>query len=209
MGYDCLRFAVEVPEELMCSICNDVLCEPLVTECDHLFCRECITEWLSVNRTCPIDRLYITSRNLRTAPRYVRNQLGRQLLKCDFADDGCQTMVTLDSLYKHVNDCYYNPKKRLICQKGCERWMTREQLQNHNCWRDLRNDMIKQEEVIADLRRWRYGLIGCLIVLMLYILFPTLMVSMCFENLLVLMPTTTMSAVSTTGAANNDDNSGT
>ncbi|CAG2119053.1 unnamed protein product [Medioppia subpectinata] len=185
MGYDCSRFTDEISEELLCSICSEVLEEALTTDCEHLFCRQCITEWLSVNRTCPIDRLYITARNLKAAPRVVRNLLGKLDIRCDFAPDGCQTVVALEALEKHVNDCYYNPKKRLCCQKGCDKWMTREELKTHNCWNDIRKDMLRQEREIVDLKRWRNALFFAIALLLLYILCPTLLFSFYFENLFI------------------------
>ncbi len=72
MGYDVARFTSEISEELICSICSEVLESPLTTECEHLFCRDCINDWLRENRTCPIDRLYIHQRNLKQAPRTIR-----------------------------------------------------------------------------------------------------------------------------------------
>lgn len=69
MGFDVTRFVGETSEELICSICSEILEDPLTTECEHLFCRRCIADWLRDNRTCPIDRLYIHQRNLRQAPR--------------------------------------------------------------------------------------------------------------------------------------------
>ena len=190
MGYDCSRFTAEISEELLCSICSEVLKDAITTDCEHLFCRQCIMDWLSVNRTCPIDRLYITGRNIRAAPRVIRNLLGKLDIHCDYVDDGCQTIVSLESLEKHVNDCFYNPKKRLICQKGCEKWMTREELKSHNCWNDIRKDMLTQQQTVLDLKRQRSALIFVIIFLIVYILCPSVLFSFYFENLFILMPNT-------------------
>src|ERR1700761_1119345 len=170
MGYDSSRFTAELSEELLCSICSEVLTDAITTACELLFCRQCIMDWLSVNRTCPIDRLYITGRNIRAAPRVIRNLLGKLDIRCDYVEDGCQTIVSLESLEKHVNDCFYNPKKRLICQKGCEKWMTREELKSHNCWNDIRKDMLTQQQSLLDLKRQRTALIFLIILLIVYIL---------------------------------------
>jgi E3 ubiquitin-protein ligase NRDP1 len=49
MGYDLLRFkSSDINEEFICSICRDVLKDPLVIDpCDHIFCSECIKTWIS------------------------------------------------------------------------------------------------------------------------------------------------------------------
>ena len=72
MGYDVARFVGEISEELICSICSEILENPLTTDCEHLFCRECINDWLRDNHTCPIDRLYVHQRTLKPAPRTIR-----------------------------------------------------------------------------------------------------------------------------------------
>lgn len=190
MGYDSSRFTAEISEELLCSICSEVLEEAITTDCEHLFCRKCITDWLSVNRTCPIDRLYITGRNIRAAPRVIRNLLGKLEIRCDYVSDGCQAIVALESLQKHVNDCFYNPKKRIVCQKGCEKWMTREEMRGHNCWNDIRRDLLSQQLVIVDLKRQRSLLLIAIALLILYILCPSLLFSFYFENLFIFMSNT-------------------
>lgn len=45
--------------------------------CEHAFCRACITEWLSRQPTCPVDRNSITTSNLRPVPRILKNLLAR------------------------------------------------------------------------------------------------------------------------------------
>ncbi|CAG2103997.1 unnamed protein product [Medioppia subpectinata] len=177
MGYDCSRFTDVISEELLCSICGHILEEALTTDCEHLFCGQCITEWLSANGTCPIDRLYITAGDLKAAPRVVRNLLAKLHIRCHFAPDGCKTAVALEALEKHVNDCHYNPKKRFCCQKGCDKWMTREEMERHNCWDDNRKDVLRQEREIADLKQWRNVLSFAIALLLLYILCPTLFFS--------------------------------
>lgn len=78
MGYELTRFQGDVDEELVCPICAGVLEEPLqAAVCEHAFCRSCITEWLSRQPTCPVDRNAITTTNLRPVPRILKNLLAR------------------------------------------------------------------------------------------------------------------------------------
>ena len=43
-------------EEFVCPICSDMVEYPIVTSCSHLFCKNCLEEWLAVQREkriCP------------------------------------------------------------------------------------------------------------------------------------------------------------
>ena len=68
MGWDINRFLEKdkIVEELICTICTDIIKDPVQTNCEHTFCRECITRWLEGGqRTCPEDREQLTSNDLR------------------------------------------------------------------------------------------------------------------------------------------------
>ena len=41
-------------EEINCPICTEKTSDSYKTTCNHLFCRECIGEWLKDNKKCPI-----------------------------------------------------------------------------------------------------------------------------------------------------------
>lgn len=120
MGYELTRFQGDVDEELICPICAGVLEEPLqAAVCEHAFCRACITEWLSRQPTCPVDRNSITTTNLRPVPRILKNLLARLSIACDNALYGCTQILKLDALNNHLDECEHNPKKPLPCERGC------------------------------------------------------------------------------------------
>jgi len=52
-------------------------------------------------------------------PRILRNLLARLSIKCDNAPQGCSSIVKLDSLAVHLNECEFNPKKPVSCEQGC------------------------------------------------------------------------------------------
>ncbi len=50
---DC-EFVKELQDDLMCSICMKVLNEPqMVNCCEQRFCKNCLTKWMTNNKTCP------------------------------------------------------------------------------------------------------------------------------------------------------------
>lgn len=71
MGYDIERFVGYVNEGLLCSICRDVLEDPLQAPCEHAFCTACIHGWLVHHSNCPEDRQVIDVSVLRPLYRYT------------------------------------------------------------------------------------------------------------------------------------------
>lgn len=48
-------------ENAICSICHDELSSPVVLACKHIFCEECVGEWLEREQTCPLCRAVVSS----------------------------------------------------------------------------------------------------------------------------------------------------
>ncbi|KXT01947.1 hypothetical protein AC578_2568 [Pseudocercospora eumusae] len=51
------RRAVSTDE---CPICREAFQDPHETPCGHVFCRECICQWLMRTKSCPFDRKRLT-----------------------------------------------------------------------------------------------------------------------------------------------------
>lgn len=65
MGYDVDKFVGEVHDSFICGVCLDVLEDPvMIKECEHIFCRECITQILESRKPCPQDRKAFDSASL-------------------------------------------------------------------------------------------------------------------------------------------------
>eukprot|EP01107_Rhizomastix_libera_P013946 TRINITY_DN4111_c0_g1_i1.p1 TRINITY_DN4111_c0_g1~~TRINITY_DN4111_c0_g1_i1.p1 ORF type:complete len:261 (+),score=37.56 TRINITY_DN4111_c0_g1_i1:445-1227(+) len=46
----------ESQEQNICPICQDSLDKPIILSCHHIFCEDCIGEWLSKQNSCPMCR---------------------------------------------------------------------------------------------------------------------------------------------------------
>ncbi|PNH04474.1 RING finger and transmembrane domain-containing protein 1 [Tetrabaena socialis] len=42
-----------------CPVCQDPVTTPVRLDCGHIFCEECILEWLERDRTCPLCRAFV------------------------------------------------------------------------------------------------------------------------------------------------------
>ena len=59
-------FVEEVPKDLYCPLCLEVLTEPYLTDCGHHFCNGCLAPLLKDKEPCPVCREaeYEVMRNL-------------------------------------------------------------------------------------------------------------------------------------------------
>ncbi len=139
MGYEITRFQEDVDEELICTICGLVLESPVqVRQCEHCFCGSCVYEWLKYQRVCPVDRSPVSPReDLIQPPRILRNLLARLKISCINKEFGCDSVVRLDGLQSHLNECEYNPKRPVACDSGCGLVVPLDEVSQHNCVREL------------------------------------------------------------------------
>ena len=115
MGYDFTRlvFPVEVDAEMSCSICHGVLEDPQMTECGHVFCSKCITQWLCSKQTCPMDRNSVTIADLKPVEKNIKDKLSGLEIRCE--NDGCSVTLPLFNITKHAKEeCEYKPNHLLL-----------------------------------------------------------------------------------------------
>merc|ERR1712216_500431 len=54
-------------EDNVCTICHDPPSAPIRLRCGHIFCEECVHEWLQREQTCPLCRCVVRSAMVRYA----------------------------------------------------------------------------------------------------------------------------------------------
>ena len=172
MGFDIERFSGNVNEGLLCSICRDVLEDPLQAPCEHAFCSSCIYAWLTHYNTCPEDRLPLWPSDLKPIFRYMRNDLDALKIRCDNESRGCKALVRLDALKTHLKEecgfvlvscsndgCNEELTRREFeahlkackfqtaeCAKGCGLKVSKSKESEHNCIAELRKAMTKNQQ---------------------------------------------------------------
>ncbi|XP_054163668.1 E3 ubiquitin-protein ligase NRDP1-like [Oppia nitens] len=115
-GYDKQRFVDIKSDDLIeftCGICMDIFDDPVFsTCCRQTYCRTCISEWLSTQKSCPNDRKSLTLSDLSTPPRILINLINKLKIKCDFYENGCQDVCPLSQLSEHRTTCLWNPNRK-------------------------------------------------------------------------------------------------
>lgn len=163
MGLDENRFSGDVDEDFRCPICQDIIEDPIASQCEHVFCKSCINQWLQSESSCPVDRKPLNVSLLCEPSRFFRNFYSKLVLKCDFESKGCEVIIKIEDLKTHHNKCQFNPIVKHECEKGCEALLTRNEKIIHNCVEYLKSKLKEElkkanerqsehEELVKDLQ---------------------------------------------------------
>ncbi|XP_053427876.1 E3 ubiquitin-protein ligase RNF125 isoform X3 [Nycticebus coucang] len=83
-----------------CSVCLEVLHQPVRTRCGHVFCRSCIATSLKNNKwTCPYCRAYLPSEGVPATD--VAKRMKSEYQNCA----ECDTLVCLSEMRAHIRTC--------------------------------------------------------------------------------------------------------
>lgn len=85
----------DYPENMSCPICKDPVTEAVKVACEaeHIFCKECVSAWLTTNKTCPLDREILYEEFLEDEIRSL-DDLRVELLAAQRAIDNITEVVT-------------------------------------------------------------------------------------------------------------------
>lgn len=101
--------------DLTCCICQNVLLDPVLTPCNHLFCRLCLEKALLLQPRCPLDRKCLFPDELRSVeesiPWFHRLLFQPLQVNCPmYAEQGCAWVGPYPSMQQHLNmTCLYVP----------------------------------------------------------------------------------------------------
>ena len=120
MGFKLDRFLEKerIANDLICSICTEVLDDPAQTPCEPHFCTTCINRWLNAgNNTCPEDRQPLTSHQLRPASRLTKQWLNNLVIRCQNYSNGCCLMSKFEDMPRLLdhesNQCHTVVNRRI------------------------------------------------------------------------------------------------
>ena len=110
MGFDqdCFVDESKISSQLECVICREVLDRPVMTKCEHLYCEGCLLEWLTAHDKCPTCCAVLDPREIKKAPRIVRNMLNELEMRCQYVDNGCKWAGALEKYKGHLLVCKHS-----------------------------------------------------------------------------------------------------
>lgn len=99
--------AGEIDEDLSCVTCYDLVVNATQTPCcGSLFCRECISKWLTSKETCPCCRKMLLEKQLITDVRTERKSANHPRC-CKYKNEGCNFIGTRNEMMAHNSTCQY------------------------------------------------------------------------------------------------------
>jgi TNF receptor-associated factor 5 len=119
-----ITFEGTVDENLVCPICRCPFIDPVLTDCDHVFCRACIDDSLSHSKFCPVDRLPLSQDTIARAPKMVFNQLDSLKTKCPC----CNNVLARAGLESHLEKYCLEAMVRcpgFFSEQGCTQVLKR------------------------------------------------------------------------------------
>ncbi|XP_038046472.1 E3 ubiquitin-protein ligase RNF146-like [Patiria miniata] len=93
---------------LTCSLCKRLPLKPVSTECKHIFCEACISDWLNFGNVCPKCEEVIVE--LSDASEQLNHLYMLLDAPCSFASKGCEAKLNPFEINGHEKDCPYNDR---------------------------------------------------------------------------------------------------
>lgn len=104
MGIEVERFSGDFHQQFICSVCLDVVEDPVITPCDHLFCKSCFT-----SGCCPECRQSV--QQTKPMNRILRNVYESLKIKC--LSNDCHEEILVSNYKNHDKTC-------AKAYKGCQ-----------------------------------------------------------------------------------------
>ncbi len=120
------EFVDKVPEDHHCTICTNVLMDPVLTGCcGQHFCGGCIKNWLKRQKTCPHCRK--ANFNFMKDKR-MKRAIDSLKIYCPNRSKGCDKITALGERNQHLEKCLFVV---VSCTKKCGEKILRKKLQDH------------------------------------------------------------------------------
>ncbi|XP_075547588.1 uncharacterized protein LOC142582051 isoform X2 [Dermacentor variabilis] len=176
------NFEPRPPEELVCTVCRGVYRDPVECPCRHVFCHNCIRDWLARGSSpgsgsCPMCRQEISASQVVPVVPLVTNMIARLTVRCPNRETGCKAKVAMGSLNCHMDTCQFRrvqcadcaapmvaselfrhqrescSKRMVRCRRDCGLSLRADTERDHDCIRQMRDYITTLEGTLDMLRQ--------------------------------------------------------
>ena len=100
-----------IDDQYLCGICCGIIVVPkVILTCSHVFCEQCIREWIESKHNCPIDREpTLDVECLGDVSDEYYDNYSDIVLKCVNWGHGCDQTFTIIDIKSHEDMCRYEP----------------------------------------------------------------------------------------------------
>lgn len=121
---------------LMCAICHCPFVDPVTLDCEHVFCKRCVSQalWQQARDawTCPSCRRKIERFSMDSAAKILDRILDDLVVKCPQSSQGCQAELPRCSVQDHVDK--YCPYTEVNCAlEECHSSIRRKDADSGRC----------------------------------------------------------------------------
>ena len=143
MGLDQNRIVEKdsIIDDIICTICMDIVESPLQCQSQHSFCEDCITKWIKDgNGSCPVDRKELKKEDLQP-PRILHQVLNKFTVRCENFENGCLLMAKFEDMSQLVEH------KHKSCLATHRNFCSQIESLNGKI-KELEGDILKKEELM-------------------------------------------------------------
>lgn len=114
IGWSAERFE-EVPKDVICLLCMQVVREAMTLNCAHTYCQSCIlSNELHFKNKCPTCLNSVS----QLVPDFaIRMKVNGMTLCCSYKEHGCPTKLALLRISSHEESCSFRPIECKACLK--------------------------------------------------------------------------------------------
>ena len=129
-------------DSVICPLCSNILINPFMcNNCQYVYCKKCIDEWLKNNNECPNGQCK------KENPEYKENiNTNNILLRLKFECNKCGNEFLYEEVKKHADNCKSTHKK-----EKAKKFIDNSNAEKHKLKR-LNNEQLEKKKDIPKIK---------------------------------------------------------
>lgn len=95
--------------DLICAVCYEIPLDPVITPCDHVFCQSCISAYVTLQKECPVDKVFLESDKIKPLDGILSRIWSNIAVKCP--NEWCSWNGQVGNFRSHIKRCHRNPRR--------------------------------------------------------------------------------------------------